>query len=70
MNTWPFGPGYSEGWVSVVLKFILIAAILGGIALFLRILFGPGGPLRDKEFDNPPGDGGAGDASRRREKDD
>jgi hypothetical protein len=50
-STWPFGPGYSEGFLSVVLKFALIAVILGGIALFLRVLFGPGGPMRDKEFD-------------------
>lgn len=69
MNTWPFGPGYSEGWISVALKFLLIAAILGGIALFLRILFGPGGPLRDKEFDEPE-DGGSQNASGRRKKDD
>jgi len=68
-NTWPFGPGYSEGWVSVALKFVLIAAILGGIALFLRILFGPGGPLRDKEFDDPK-KGGPGDASESGKKDD
>ncbi len=56
MDTWPFGPGYSEGWISVTLKFLLIAVILGGIALFLRLLFGPGGPLRDKEFDQPKQD--------------
>ncbi|WP_027185812.1 hypothetical protein [Desulfovibrio inopinatus] len=53
-NTWPFGPGYSEGFWSVVLKYGFIAIIFAFIALMLRFLFGPGGPLRDKEFDLPP----------------
>jgi len=52
-ETWPFGPGYSEGLVSTVLKFGLIAVFFVAIALFLRFLFGPGGWMRDKEFDLP-----------------
>ncbi|MHC1788372.1 hypothetical protein [Solidesulfovibrio sp.] len=52
-KTWPFGPGIEEGFVSVVLKGIFIAAILGGMAWLLRWLFGPGGPLREREFDEP-----------------
>ncbi len=52
-ETWPFGPGLEEGFFSVVLKALFIAAILGGMAWLLRYLFGPGGPLRDKEFDEP-----------------
>ncbi len=52
-ETWPFGPGIEEGFFSVVLKFVFIAAILGGMAWLLRYLFGPGGPMRDKEFDEP-----------------
>lgn len=52
-KTWPFGPGLEEGLLSVVLKGLFIAAILGGMAWLLRYLFGPGGPLRDKEFDEP-----------------
>lgn len=52
-ETWPFGPGLEEGFFSVVLKGLFIAAILGGMAWLLRFLFGPGGPLRDKEFDAP-----------------
>ena len=52
-KTWPFGPGIQEGFFSVVLKGLFIAAILGGMAWLLRYLFGPGGPLRDKEFDSP-----------------
>ena len=37
----------------MLLKGLFIAAILGGMAWLLRYLFGPGGPLRDKEFDEP-----------------
>lgn len=50
-KTWPFGPGIQEGFLSVALKALFILAILGGMAWLLRFLFGPGGPLRDKEFD-------------------
>jgi len=52
-KTWPFGPGLDEGFFSVFLKGLFIAAILGGMAWLLRWLFGPGGPLREKEFDEP-----------------
>jgi hypothetical protein len=52
-QTWPFGPGVGEGFFSVLLKFLFIAAILGGMAWVLRRLYGPGGPWRDKEFDEP-----------------
>ncbi|MEF3698749.1 hypothetical protein [Desulfolutivibrio sp.] len=53
-ETWPFGPGYSEGFLSTILKFGLIAVFFLAIGLFLRFLFGPGGWMRDKEFDLPP----------------
>lgn len=64
-ETWPFGPGYVEGWISTVLKFGLIAVIFLLIALLLRFLFGPGGFLRDAEFDTPaaPADPVASDTS-------
>ena len=52
-KTWPFGPGLEEGFFSVVLKGLFILAILGGMAWLLRYLFGPGGPRRDKEVDEP-----------------
>jgi len=52
-ETWPFGPGLEEGFFSVVLKCLFILAILGGMAWLLRFLFGPGGPMRDKDFDKP-----------------
>lgn len=53
-DTWPFGPGYAEGLASSLLKFGLIAVFFLGIAGLLRFLFGPGGFMRDKEFDLPP----------------
>ena len=52
-ETWPFGPGLTEGFFSVVLKGLFILMILGGMAWLLRFLYGPGGVLRDKEFDEP-----------------
>jgi hypothetical protein len=52
-KTWPFGPGLEEGFWSVTFKGLFIAAILGGMGWLLRWLFGPGGPLREKEFDEP-----------------
>ena len=52
-ETWPFGPGLTEGFFSVVLKGLFILAVLAGMAWLLRFLYGPGGPLRDKEFDEP-----------------
>lgn len=52
-ETWPFGPGLEEGFFSVILKGIFILVILGGMAWLLRFLYGPGGVLRDKEFDEP-----------------
>jgi len=47
----PFGPGHTGSWLASVAKFALIGAFLALIILFLRVMFGPGGPLRDKEFD-------------------
>jgi len=61
-DTWPFGPGYAEGWISTVLKFGMIAVLFLGIALLLRFLFGPGGWMRDKEFDAPQAGPQASDA--------
>lgn len=62
-ETWPFGPGYAEGWLSTFLKFAFIAVIFGVIVLGLRLLFGPGGPMRGKDWDDqgkyvgPPDEG-------------
>ncbi|MFU2210869.1 MAG: hypothetical protein AB7D37_20820 [Desulfovibrio sp.] len=67
-KTWPFGPGLEEGFFSVILKGIFILAILGGMAWLLRYLFGPGGPLRDKEFDEPDPEDPANQDKDRREQ--
>ena len=37
---WPFGPGYGDFWASAA-KMLFVAAILGVIVIFLRVLFGP-----------------------------
>lgn len=47
---WPFGPGYGDFWASIT-KMLFVAAILGVIVLFLRILFGPNGKFRDPDLD-------------------
>ncbi len=67
-DTWPFGPGYAEGWISTVLKFGLILVIFLAIAGLLRFLFGPGGFMRDKEFDRP-GETSAGEGGQDRADD-
>jgi len=49
---WPFsGFGYEGGFWPVVARFIFIAVLLGAIALVLRLLFGPGGPLRGEGWE-------------------
>ncbi|WP_457570640.1 SHOCT domain-containing protein [Desulfovulcanus sp.] len=48
---WPFGEGFTGGWLLTLSKFVFIGVILALIMGFLRFLFGPGGPLRDKEMD-------------------
>lgn len=47
---WPFGPGYGDFWASAT-KMLFVAAILGVIVIFLRVLFGPNGKFRDHELD-------------------
>ncbi len=49
---WPFsGFGYEGGFWPVVMRFFFIAVLLGGIALFLRFLFGPKGRFRGKGWE-------------------
>ncbi|CAM2058928.1 hypothetical protein DSUL_20402 [Desulfovibrionales bacterium] len=51
-NSWPFSIfSYEGGFWFVAAKFLFIAMLLGMIALLLRHLFGPGGPLRDKGWE-------------------
>lgn len=36
------------------MQVLVFALLFGIIMLFLRLLFGPGGPLREKEWDSEP----------------
>ena len=50
-SKWPFGPSFTGGWLLAISKFVFIGFVLALIILILRHLFGPGGRLRDPEFD-------------------
>ena len=57
---WIFGD-IPEGMALMLIKAVIIVATMGGICLLLRLLYGPGGPLRPKEF-------GTGHIDERRER--
>ncbi|MEF2229753.1 MAG: SHOCT domain-containing protein [Pseudodesulfovibrio sp.] len=61
-RAWPFNAGYGEHLLPAVARMIFVALIMGGVLLFLRFLFGPGGRLRDEEMDREA------EAERRRER--
>lgn len=48
---WPFGPTLLGGWLNMLTKFIFIGLILALIMYLLRYLFGPGGPMHEREPD-------------------
>ncbi|GAB7022546.1 hypothetical protein [Salidesulfovibrio brasiliensis] len=48
---WPFGPGYGQTLLPNLARLAFVALLMGAILLFLRILFGPKGFLRDHELD-------------------
>lgn len=50
-RAWPFNSGYGEHILPAIARMLFVAAIIGVVLLFLRLLFGPGGPLRDKELE-------------------
>ena len=50
-RAWPFNAGYGDHLVPALARLVFVIIIMGAILLFLRFLFGPGGPLRDKEMD-------------------
>ena len=58
-DNWIFGQA-PQGAMLVLVKVVVIVATMGGICLLLRLLYGPGGPLRPKEF-------GTGHIAERRE---
>ena len=50
-RAWPFNAGYGEHLLPALARMVFVALIIGAILLFLRVLFGPGGKLRDPELD-------------------
>ncbi|MBG0790109.1 MAG: SHOCT domain-containing protein [Desulfovibrionaceae bacterium] len=50
-RAWPFNSGYGEHLLPALARLVFVVIIIGGILFFLRLLFGPGGPLRDKELE-------------------
>lgn len=46
---WPFG-GSAGPWLAGAARLAFVALVFVGLAWLLRLLFGPGGPLRPKEF--------------------
>ncbi|ADU62360.1 MAG: SHOCT domain-containing protein [Pseudodesulfovibrio sp.] len=50
-RAWPFNAGYGEHILPSIARMAFVVLIFAVIIIFLRILFGPNGPLRDKEMD-------------------
>lgn len=50
-KAWPFNSGYGEHILPAIARLAFVTMILVVILLGLRFLFGPGGPLRDKELE-------------------
>ncbi|WP_461210717.1 SHOCT domain-containing protein [Desulfocurvus sp. DL9XJH121] len=46
---WPFG-GETSPWLAGALRILFTALVFAALAWGLRLLFGPGGHLRPKEF--------------------
>lgn len=62
-TAWPFGAsGYSGGFWPIVARFGYVTALFLLICLFLRLLFGPRGPLRGEGWETRA------EARQRREK--
>jgi len=53
-SKWPFGPGFTSGWLVAISKFAFIGLVLALILFLLRWLFGPGGRMRSPELDENP----------------
>ena len=48
-TSWPFG-GFGETFLPAAARMLFVVLVFAGIALLLRKLFGPGGPMRPTEF--------------------
>lgn len=50
-RAWPFNAGYGEHILPSIARMAFVTLIFGVIILFLRVLFGPKGFLRDEDMD-------------------
>lgn len=50
-RAWPFNAGYGDHILPAIARMVFVTLIMGAIVLFLRLLFGPKGWLRDEEMD-------------------
>ena len=50
-RAWPFNSGYGEHILPAIARLAFVTIIMGGIILFLRVMFGPNGYFRDEEMD-------------------
>lgn len=50
-RAWPFNSGFGESIFPAIARMAFVTLIFAVIILFLRVLFGPNGFLRDKEMD-------------------
>jgi len=50
-RAWPFNTGFGESFAPAIARMVFVSLIFGAIILFLRVLFGPNGYLRDEEMD-------------------
>lgn len=50
-RAWPFNSGFGESIFPAIARMAFVTMIFAVIILFLRVLFGPNGFLRDKEMD-------------------
>ncbi|MBG0776708.1 MAG: hypothetical protein H0S85_09805 [Desulfovibrionaceae bacterium] len=64
---WPMGP--ARALLPMLAKLVLVALILGGLALLLRRLFGPGGPWRESWMDRKTPEDETGQGNGAEEKD-
>ena len=50
-RAWPFNSGYGGHIIPAAARLLFVIGIFAAILIPLRLLFGPGGPLRDKELE-------------------
>lgn len=50
-STWPFGHGWTDSWLFVGTKIVFVTLLFLFIIFIVRMLFGPGGLLREEWMD-------------------